>query len=287
MLSFLARRLLSSIPVVGAVLALCFLLVRIAPGSPFATERSLDPATQIMLEKKYGLSGTLPEQLFRYGSNVLRGDLGDSLKFRGRTVGEIIGQSLPRSLLLGSIAFTLALGLGIPLGAWAAAHHGKKTDSLLNSFALLTLSTPTFVLAPVSVLLFSFGLKLLPPAGWGTLSQLILPAICLAIPFVGVCARLTRGGLLETLGSDFIRTARAKGVSGKQAGLSPCPPTRDLTSRSLCRAARGEHSHRQPGYRGSFRHSRDRPVFRQRRHQSGCFSGFRGGAGLLPSSPFL
>jgi oligopeptide transport system permease protein len=213
MLSFLARRLLSSIPVVGAVLALCFLLVRIAPGSPFATERSLDPATQAMLEKKYGLSGALPEQLFRYGSNVLRGDLGDSLKFRGRTVGEIIGQSLPRSLLLGSIAFTLALGLGIPLGAWAAAHHGKKTDSFLNSLALLTLSTPTFVLAPVSVLLFSFGLKLLPPAGWGTLSQLVLPAICLAFPFVGVCARLTRGGLLETLGSDFIRTARAKGVS--------------------------------------------------------------------------
>ena len=224
MLSFLARRLLSSIPVVGAVLALCFLLVRIAPGSPFATERSLDPATQAMLEKKYGLSGTLPEQLFRYGSNVLRGDLGDSLKFRGRTVGEIIGQSLPRSLLLGSIAFTLALGLGIPLGAWAAAHHGKKTDSLLNSLALLTLSTPTFVLAPVSVLLFSFGLKLLPPAGWGTLSQLVLPATCLAFPFQ--------------------KAATGQGGFGKQSGLSPCPSTRGLAPRGLCRTTRGEHPHR-------------------------------------------
>ena len=100
MLSFLTRRLLSSIPVILAVLALCFLLVRIAPGSPFATERALDPRTKAMLEEKYGLSGSLPEQLLRYGGNVLRGDLGDSLKFRGRTVAEIIGQSLPRSLLL-------------------------------------------------------------------------------------------------------------------------------------------------------------------------------------------
>lgn len=213
MLTFLARRLLSSIPVVLAVLALCFLLVRIAPGSPFATERALDLRTKAMLEEKYGLSGSLPEQLLRYGANVLRGDLGDSLKFRGRTVAEIIGQSLPRSLLLGSISFVIALGLGIPLGAWAAANQGKKAGSFLNSLALLTLSTPTFVLAPVSVLVFAFGLKLLPPAGWGTLAQLILPAVCLAIPFIGVCARLTRSGLMETLGSDFIRTARAKGVS--------------------------------------------------------------------------
>lgn len=213
MLTFLIRRLVSSIPVVLAVLALCFLLVRVAPGSPFATERALDARTKAMLEEKYGLSGSLTEQLLNYGSNVLRGDLGDSLKFRGRTVTEIIGQSLPRSLLLGSVSFVIALGLGIPLGAWAAAHQGKSTDSFLNSLALLTLSTPTFVLAPVSVLVFAFGLKLLPPAGWGTFSQLILPAVCLAIPFIGVCARLTRSGLMETLGSDFIRTARAKGVS--------------------------------------------------------------------------
>ena len=213
MITFLARRLLSSIPVVLAVLALCFLLVRIAPGSPFATERALDPRTQAMLEAKYGLSGSLPEQLLRYGGNVLQGDLGDSLKFRGRTVSEIIGQSLPRSMLLGSFSFMLALSLGIPLGAWAATHQGKKADSFLNLLALITLSIPTFVLAPVSVLIFAFGLKLFPPAGWGTISQLVLPAVCLAVPFIGVCARLTRGGLMETLGSDFIRTARAKGVA--------------------------------------------------------------------------
>ena len=213
MISFLLRRILSSIPVALSVIATCFLLVRLAPGSPFTSERALDPTTRQMLESKYGLSGSLPQQLARYIGNVLQGDLGDSLKFRGRTVVEIISQSLPRSLLLGSISFTLALGLGIPLGAWAAANHDKRADSFLNSLALLTLSAPTFVIAPVSVLVFAFGLKLLPPAGWGTLSQLILPAICLAIPFIGVCARLTRSGLLETLGSDFIRTARAKGVS--------------------------------------------------------------------------
>ena len=213
MISFLIRRILSSIPVALAVIAICFLLVRLAPGSPFSSERALDPATQAMLETKYGLSGSLSNQLFHYASNLLHGDLGDSLKFRGRTVNEIIGQSLPRSLLLGSIAFTLALALGIPLGAWSAARQGKPSGAILNGLALLTLSIPTFILAPVTVLLFSFYIHLCPPAGWGSPSQLILPSLCLSLPFVGVCARLTRSGLLEVLGADFIRTARAKGVT--------------------------------------------------------------------------
>ena len=213
MISFLLRRILSSIPVALSVIAICFLLVRLAPGSPFSSERALDPATQAMLETKYGLSGSLPNQLFHYASNLLHGDLGDSLKFRGRTVNEIIGQSLPRSLLLGSIAFTLALALGIPLGAWSAARQGKPSGAILNGLALLTLSIPTFILAPVTVLLFSFYIHLCPPAGWGSPSQLILPSLCLSLPFVGVCARLTRSGLLEVLGADFIRTARAKGVT--------------------------------------------------------------------------
>ncbi len=213
MISFLLRRILSSIPVALAVIAICFLLVRLAPGSPFSSERALDPATQAMLETKYGLSGSLPNQLFHYASNLLQGDLGDSLKFRGRSVNEIIGQSLPRSLLLGSIAFTLALALGIPLGAWSAARQGKPSGAILNGLALLTLSIPTFILAPVTVLLFSFYIRLCPPAGWGSPSQLVLPALCLSLPFVGVCARLTRSGLLEVLGADFIRTARAKGVT--------------------------------------------------------------------------
>ena len=213
MISFLIRRILSSIPVALAVIAICFLLVRLAPGSPFSSERALDPATQAMLETKYGLSGSLSNQLFHYASNLLHGDLGDSLKFRGRSVNEIIGQSLPRSLLLGSIAFTLALALGIPLGAWSAARQGKPSGAILNGLALLTLSIPTFILAPVTVLLFSFYIHLCPPAGWGSPSQLVLPALCLSLPFVGVCARLTRSGLLEVLGADFIRTARAKGVT--------------------------------------------------------------------------
>lgn len=212
MFPFFTRRLLSSIPVLFSVLVLCFLLVRIAPGSPFASERALDPATKSLLEEKYGLSGSLPTQVFRYTGNVIQGDLGESLKFRGRTVTEIIAQSLPRSLLLGSISFTLALGLGIPLGAWAAAKSGRATDTVLNTLALLTLSIPTFVLAPLSVLLFAFYLHVLPPAGWGSFNQLLLPSLCLAIPFIGSCARLTRSGLLQTLRSDYIRTARSKGV---------------------------------------------------------------------------
>ena len=213
MLPFLSRRFISFIPVILAVVALCFLLVRIAPGSPFSSERALDSTTRQNLETKYGLSGSLPVQILRYSTNVLRGELGESLKFRGRTVTEIIAQSLPRSLLLGSISFSLALGLGIPLGAWAAARHGKPADTWLNALALLTLSVPTFVLAPMAVLLFAFGLRWFPPAGWGTPSQLFLPTVCLAVPFIGACARLTRSGLLQTLQSDYIRTARSKGVT--------------------------------------------------------------------------
>jgi len=212
MFPFLARRFLSAIPVLFSVLVLCFLLVRIAPGSPFASERALDPAAQSLLEAKYGLSGSLPSQILRYTGHVIQGDLGESLKFRGRTVTEIIAQSLPRSLLLGSISFSLALGLGIPLGAWTASRNGTTTETVLNALALLTLSIPTFILAPLSVLLFAFHFHLLPPAGWGSLRQLLLPSLCLAIPFIGSCARLTRSGLLQTLRSDYIRTARSKGV---------------------------------------------------------------------------
>ena len=213
MLTFLTRRFVSSIPVLLAVLGLCFILVRIAPGSPFSAERAIDPTTRQLLESKYGLSGSLVTQVVRYSGQVLRGDLGESLKYRGRTVKEIILQSLPRSLLLGSLSFTFALGIGIPLGAGAAAREGRFADTLLNTLALLTFSIPTFVLAPLTVLLFAFQLHWLPPAGWGTPSQIFLPALCLALPFVGACARLTRSGLLQTLHSDYIRTARSKGVS--------------------------------------------------------------------------
>lgn len=213
MISFLTRRFLSFIPVLFGVMVLCFLLVRLAPGSPFSAERALDPATRQILESKYGLSGSLPAQLFHYTTRLLQGDLGDSLKFKGRTVVEIIRQSLPRSLLLGSIAFTLAVGLGLPLGAWAAARHGQMREHFPNSLSLLFISLPTFVSAPTLVLLFSFYFHLLPPAGWGTPLQLVLPVLCLSLPFIGVCARLTRAGLLETLSSDYLRTARAKGVT--------------------------------------------------------------------------
>jgi len=213
MTTFIFRRLLSSIPVGVAVVVICFTLIRLAPGSPFSSERALDPATKQMLESKYRLTGSIPTQLFCYLSQITKGDLGESLKYRGRSVVEIIGQSLPRSILLGSISFLISIGLGIPLGAWSAARNQDRAGSILNGLAILSLSIPTFILAPTSVLLFSFYFHLFPPAGWGEPSQLVLPAFALALPFVGVCARLVRSGLLETLGSDFIRTGRSKGLS--------------------------------------------------------------------------
>jgi len=212
-IALILRRLAQTIPVLFIVVTLTFLLVRSAPGNPFTTEKKIPQEIMEELEKQYDLHGTIWHQYLQYMTKVAHGNLGISTQYRNRTVNEIIAQTLPVSMTLGSMAYFLALLFGISFGAWAAIRHNRPADRFLMLIALLGISIPSFVLAPVMVMIFAIWLHILPVAGWGSPDQIILPAICLSIPFAGAIARLTRGSLLEVLKLDFIRTARAKGLS--------------------------------------------------------------------------
>jgi len=212
MIALILRRLLQAIPVLFIVVTLTFFLVRSAPGNPFSTEKKIPKEIMEQLEKQYDLHGPISHQYEQYLWKVVHGDLSLSTQYRNRTVNEIIEQSLPVSMTLGSVAYFLALLFGITCGGWAAIRHNEWGDRSLMLVALLGISIPTFVSAPVLVMIFAIWLHLLPVAGWGSPDQIILPAICLAIPFAATIARLTRGSLLEVLKLDFIRTARAKGL---------------------------------------------------------------------------
>ena len=213
MITLVLRRLLWVVPTLFVVVTLTFVLMRVMPGSPFSTERQLTPETKAVLEQKYHLNGSIPSQYAYYLLHTIQGDLGPSLQYRNRTVNEIIAQSLPVSMLLGGLAYLLALFAGIPIGAYAAIRHNRPADRVLVLIALLGLSVPSFVLAPLLVMLLAVDLHVLPVAGWGSPDQIILPAFCLSVPFIAAVARLTRGSLLDVLKLDFIRTARAKGLS--------------------------------------------------------------------------
>jgi ABC-type dipeptide/oligopeptide/nickel transport system permease component len=213
MIAIIFRRLLQAIPVLFIVVSLTFLLVRSAPGNPFSTEKKIPPEILAQLETQYDLHGSIWHQYTQYLGKVVRGNLGLSTQYRNRTVNDIIAQTLPVSMVLGSVAYVLALGFGILIGGWAAVQHNRAGDRWLMLLALLGISIPSFVLAPVMVMIFAIELNWLPVAGWGSPDQIILPAFCLSVPFTASIARLTRGSLLEVLQLDFIRTARAKGVS--------------------------------------------------------------------------
>jgi len=214
MTALIFRRLLQAIPVLFIVVTLTFFLVRSAPGNPFSTEKKIPPEIMEELEKQYDLHGTVWHQYTQYMWKVAHGNLSISTQYRNRTVNEIIAQTLPVSMTLGSMAYFLALLFGITCGAWAAIRHNQVGDRSLMLVAMLGISIPTFVLAPMLVMFFAlYPLHVLPAYGWGSLDQIILPAFCLSIPFAATIARLTRGSLLEVLKLDFIRTARAKGLS--------------------------------------------------------------------------
>lgn len=212
MIEFLFRRTFQAIIVLFIVVSGTFLLMRMAPGSPFQGEREVLKHIEEEAQKKFGLNGTLPEQLARYWSNLLSGDLGPSIKLRGRQVSEVIAESLPASLMLGGLSFVLAMLLGILLGTIAAMYQHHFLDRAAMLLALAGICFPAFVIAPVFALIFTIYLPLFPIAGWGTPAHLVLPAICLALPYSAYVARLMRTSMLEVLRQDYIRTARAKGL---------------------------------------------------------------------------
>jgi oligopeptide transport system permease protein len=213
MIALIFRRLLQAIPVLFIVITLTFLLVRSAPGNPFTTEKKIPKEIMEELEQQYDLHGTIWHQYEQYMWKVAHGDLSISTQYRDRSVNEIIAQTLPVSMTLGSLAYFLALLLGITCGGWAAIRHNQWGDRVLMLIALLGISIPTFVSAPLLVMFFALKLGILPAYGWGSLDQILLPAFCLSLPFAASIARLTRGSLLEVLKLDFVRTARAKGLS--------------------------------------------------------------------------
>jgi oligopeptide transport system permease protein len=212
MLKFLAKRILTAIPVLWAAVTIAFILVRLAPGGPFSDERAYPEHTLKQLEQHYGLDAPLPIQYLRYLGGLLKLDLGPSLTQGGRSVNEIIATAFPVSLELGAWALLVALLIGLPAGLISALRPGSWIDHTTMASALVGICIPPFVFGPLLVLLFSLKLGWLQAAGWDIATDRILPSITLGVVYAAYIARLTRASLLEILPMDYIRTAHSKGI---------------------------------------------------------------------------
>jgi len=200
------------LPVLFVIVSLSFFIMRLAPGGPFDRDRALPEQVRANIEARYHLSDPLWQQYLRYLGDVLRGDLGPSFRYPDRTVNELLGLGFPVSLLLGVCAMAVALCLGGTAGVLAGVRRNSLVDYCTMSCALFGVSVPNFVLGPILMLVFALGLGWLPVAGWGTWRHLVLPSFTLGAFYAAYVARLTRAGMLEVIGQDFIRTARAKGL---------------------------------------------------------------------------
>lgn len=215
MLSFIIRRLLLIIPMALLVITLTWGLVRLAPGNFYESEKNLPAAVVANIKAKYGLDKPWYQQYGIMMWNIVCGDFGESVKYQGQTVNEIIWRHFPYSATVGILAYLLALALGLTAGITAALRQNSAFDYGSMSLAMLGLSVPNFVLGPILILVFSLWLFWLPPARLGGVSGLILPVITLAGIYAAYIARLTRAGMLEVMRADYIRTARAKGLDEK------------------------------------------------------------------------
>ncbi len=213
MLSYIIRRLLIIIPMALLVVTVTWILIRMAPGSFYSSEKKLPPAVEANIKKKYGLDKPVLTQYGIMIGNTIRGDFGDSLKYEGQSVNEIIARHFPYSATIGILAYILALILGLAAGIVAALKQNSAFDYGSMSLAMLGLSVPNFVIGPILVLIFSLWLYIFPPARVGGAISYVLPVITLGAIYAAYIARLTRAGMLEVMRSDYIRTARAKGLS--------------------------------------------------------------------------
>lgn len=212
MTAILIRRLATALPTLFTVILLSFLLMRVAPGSPFDSERPLDAATRAAMDKAYGLDQPLLVQLGRYLGRVLQGDFGPSLVYKDFTVSGLIAQGLPVSLTLGGLALILAAGLGISGGIVGALRPGSWLDRWIGLKSAVGVALPSFVTGPLLVLVFGLWLSWLPVSGLDSGASYILPVLALSIPTAGAVAKLTRTGLAEVMAQDHVRTARARGL---------------------------------------------------------------------------
>jgi len=211
---YFLKRIAALIPLLLVISFVCFALLRMTPGSPFDRERKpASPEIDRQIAAKYHLDESFWKQYARFLGDLLHGDLGPSLKYRNHTVNDLIFQGLPVSMSLGVLAFGLALGVGVPVGFYAAMRRGEWADYAGSLFAILMVCIPGFVMAPLLVILFAVKWRLFPVALWGSLSHVILPMVALGLFYSGRVARLMREGMLNTMQSEFVKTARAKGLS--------------------------------------------------------------------------
>ena len=215
MLKFIFKRLLEALPTLFILITFSFFLMRLAPGSPFTSERAYPPEVMANIEAKYHLNEPLYKQYFLYLENLSQGDFGPSFKYKDQSVNDLIASAFPVSLKLGMVAFAFAVILGVTAGTLAAHNQNSRWDYILMSFSMLGVIMPSFVFAPVLVLIFAIYLGWLPAGGWngGSAMYIILPVASLTIAYVAGIARIMRGSMIEVLHSNFIRTAKAKGLS--------------------------------------------------------------------------
>lgn len=213
MTTYILRRVLLFVPTLWVIATLTFFIVRLAPGGPFQSEREIPPAAKEQLLRTYGLDRPVHEQYGRFLWNTVRGEFGVSYRYPQRQVRDIVVAGFRVSAELGAWALLLAVLLGVPLGVIAAVKQNRAADHAVMALALAGVSVPNFVLAPLLVLVFSLSLFWFPPALWNGPASRVLPVLALAAAYVAFIARLARAGMLEVLNQDFVRTARAKGLS--------------------------------------------------------------------------
>jgi oligopeptide transport system permease protein len=216
MFSFIAKRLLGAIPTLFAIITIAFFMIRLAPGGPFSSERAVPPEIEANLNRVYHLDQPLAVQYWLYLKNVLAGNFGPSFSYKDYNVSELIWDGLPVSMQLGMTAILLAVIIGSALGTMAALRQNRAADYTVMAAAMTGITIPNFVMAPLLTLVLGVYLHVLPAGGWGDGWQIqykILPIVALALPQIAYVARLTRGSMIEVLRSNYIRTARAKGLS--------------------------------------------------------------------------
>ncbi len=211
MFSFIARRITQSVLVLFVIITVTFFMVRFAPGDPFSAERKMPEHIKERLMDHYGLNDPLAVQYFNYLGGLVQGDLGPSFT-ETRSVNRILAATFPVSLELGGWALLISLGIGLPVGICAALYRNTLADYVPMSLAMIGICLPTFVLGPILALIFGVWLGWFNVSGWFTPADRVLPALTIGFVYAAVIARITRGGMLEILSQDFIRTAKAKGV---------------------------------------------------------------------------
>ena len=214
MVKYIVKRILLAIVTIWAVATLTFFLMNLVPGGPFLSEKAISPQATAALEAKYGLDKPMYQRYLTYMTGALHGDFGDSLKQRGRTVMSIIAMKFPVSARVGGISVLVALILGIPLGSIAALKRGKAADSVISVIATCGIAVPSFVICTVLMYFFGVKLGLLPTMGLQSAKHYIMPVIALSFYPTAYIMRLMRSSMLDVLGQDYMRTARAKGLAG-------------------------------------------------------------------------